>query len=205
MLKIVIVGSSLCAEEFIRMMNEPNTNSMNINFIGQWIPEDLPEIIDDFVEIKIPEFVLSADIILDYSKHPDMLFLLKDAKKIITTTKCNAKNVLFADCFCAINITEKLGVPEFKVIVEKGTIKDIEVLRSSPCGAAFIISKKLKHKRSEDALKDVGVLTQYLCKGKGGPDSSIHKAAEIHKNALEMAMMKINMERKKKGKDDTTS
>jgi len=185
MLKIAIIGNSWCAEEFINMVGADE----NVKFIGQWLPENLPEIIDDFSEIEIPEFVFLADIVIDYTKHPDVPYLLKDAKKVLTTSRCNLKNVYFADCFCAVNIAEKFGMPEFKVNIGRGIIKDIKVLRSSPCGAAFIIAEKFKNKCPEDALKEVGLLTQYECKGKGGPDSSIHKAAEIHKNALEKAIM----------------
>ncbi|PKP60749.1 MAG: hypothetical protein CVT88_02080 [Candidatus Altiarchaeales archaeon HGW-Altiarchaeales-1] len=189
MRKIAMSGNSRCAEEFIKRISDDK----NVKFLGQWIPENLPEIIDDFSEIKIPDFVFSADVVLDYTKHQDVPYLLKDAKKVITTSKCNLKNVICADCFCAINITEKFGIPEFKVRISKGKIKGIEVLKSSPCGAAFIIAEKFKDVTPEEALNKVGLLTQYECKGKGGPDSSIHKAAEIHKNALEDAIMKAKI------------
>ncbi len=185
MLKIAIVGNSLCAGEFIKKTD----NDESVQFIGQWIPENLPEIIDDFSEIKIPDFVFSADVVLDYTNHPDVPYLLKDAKKILTTSRCNLKNALYTDCFCAVNITEKFGIPEFMVKINEGKIKDIVVLKSSPCGAAFIVAEKIKDKTLEEALNTVGLLTQYECKGKGGPISSIHKAAEIHKNALEKAIM----------------
>jgi len=187
MLKIVVVGNSRCAEEFIKRIS----NDENVKFLGQWLPENLPEIIDDFSKIKIPDFVFLADIVLDYTNHPDMPYLLKDAKKVLTTSRCNLKNVFFTDCFCAVNINENFGIPEFNVHIniKNNKIESIEVLKSSPCGAAFIIAKKLKHKSTEDALKEVGLLTQYECKGNGGPDSSIHKAAAIHKNALEKAII----------------
>ncbi len=185
MLKIAIVGNSRCAGEFIKRTN----NDKSARFIGQWIPENLPEIIDDFSEIKIPDFVFSADVVLDYTNHPDVPYLLKDAKNILTTSRCNLKNVLYTNCFCAVNITEKFGIPKFIVKINEGKIKDIVVLKSSPCGAAFIIAKKIKDKAPEEALNIVGLLTQYECKGKGGLNSSIHKAAEIHKNALEKAIM----------------
>ncbi|OQX22409.1 MAG: hypothetical protein BWK75_00820 [Candidatus Altiarchaeales archaeon A3] len=184
MLKIAIIGNSRCAEEFIR-----GANGKDVKLSGQWIPKNLPEIIDDFSEIKIPDFVFSADVVLDYTKHPDIPFLLKNAGKVITTSMCNLKNVICADCFCAVNITEKFGIPEFKVRINEGKIKGIDVLKSSPCGAAFIIAEKFKDETPEEALNKVGLLAQYECKGKGGPDSAIHKAAEIHKNALEKAIM----------------
>ncbi|MDI6730557.1 MAG: DUF166 family protein [Candidatus Altarchaeum sp.] len=185
MLKIAIAGNSRCAEEFIKRTNKDES----VQFVGQWIPENLPKIIDDFSEIKIPDFVFSADVVLDYTNHPDVPYLLKDAKKILTTSICNLKNALYTDCFCAVNITEKFGIPKFMVNINEGKIKDIDVLKSSPCGAAFINAEKIKDKTPEEALNRVGLLTQYECKGKGGPVGSIHKAANIHKNALEKAII----------------
>jgi len=184
MVKIAVVGNSRCSEEFIRRIRIDRS----VEFVGQWIPENLPEIIDDFSEIKIPDFIFSADIVLDYTNHPDIPYLLKDAKKIITNSKNNLKNAIFADCFCSVNISEKFGMPKFKINLKNNIIYRIEVLRSSLCGAAFIIAEKLKYKNFQDALNEAGILTQYECKGKGGPDSCIHKAAEIHKEALKKAI-----------------
>lgn len=186
MIKIAIAGNSRCAENFIKRMSYDN----NIQFLGQWIPENLPEIIDDVSEINIPNFIFSADVVLDYTNHPDIPCILRDVKKVLTISQCNSKNVIYADCFCAVNITEKFGVPEFKVKIDKDKIKDMEVLRSSPCGAAFIVAEKLKGKTVKEALDTIGLLTQYECKGKGGPGSSIHKASWIHKYALEKALIK---------------
>lgn len=186
MLKIAIAGNSRCAENFIKRMPYDE----GILFIGQWIPENLPEIIDDISEIEVPEFIFSADVVLDYTNHPDIPCVLEDVKKVLTTSRCRLKNVVYADCFCAVNITKKFGVPEFRVKIDKDKIKEIRVLRSSPCGAAFIIAEKIKGKTVKEALSTIGLLTQYECKGKGGPGSSIHKAAWIHEYALKEAITK---------------
>ncbi|ODS42184.1 MAG: hypothetical protein MSIBF_02280 [Candidatus Altiarchaeales archaeon IMC4] len=204
MTKVAIIGDCACARELIKHIKK----SRNTGFAGQFVPEDLPGVMDDSPEI--PQFVLSADVVLDYSRHPDMPYALKGAKRVITNAKCirvnlpdsrdsvcensqtrELKNAKCIDCFCAADISEDFGVPEFKVVVENGILKDIEVVKSSPCGAAYLLADELKGLAVEEALDKTGLLAQYLCRGKGGPNSSIHKAAEIHKRALEKAVKQV--------------
>lgn len=182
---IAIIGNAACAKKFIEMIRK---HGKETKFILQFIPENLPPIIDDIelIKKKIPKAVLDADVVCDYSGHPDILHILRGAKKVISP-----------HCFCSVNISKEFGIPEFDVEIDKnkGIIKNINVIKSSPCGASYFLARKLKGMEVEDALSKVGLLTQNACKGSGGPLGTIHKAAEIHKKALEEAIYKAQLKK----------
>jgi hypothetical protein len=184
MTTVAIIGSKRCSEEFIR----------NVSAYGRYTViekvvylKNLPGILDDF-EGLIPESVFKADVVLDYSGHPDIVYALKSAKKVVTTTRCDLPNVVSVDCFCAADISGEFGIPEFRVDVKGGRITGIKVLKSSPCGAAYHLAEKLRGLPVGEAIGKCGILTQFICKGRGGPEGAIHKAAEIHRSALEKAI-----------------
>ncbi len=185
MTAVAVIGSNRCCEEFLRTVSDHGVTTVIADrvFLG-----DLPQVIDDFRGL-LPESVFSADVVLDFSGHPDIPYALKSAKKIITTSKCILPNVVSTDCFCGVDICEEFGIPEFKILCEKGRIKKIQVIKSSPCGAAYYLVDKLRGLTLEEAVNSCGLLTQFICKGRGGPHRSIHKAAEIHRAAIERAVL----------------
>lgn len=191
MTTVAIIGNAACANKFIEMIKK---HGKHTKFAIQFVPKNLPQIADDVSLIKdsIPDEVFSADVILDYSGHPDVPYALRDAKKVITAGKCSSDliNVKFTKCFCASDISEEFGIPEFEVELVHGIIKNIKVMKSSPCGAAYFLAGKLKGMKIEDAISKAGLLTQNACKGSGGPLGTLHKAAEIHSKALEKALAK---------------
>ncbi len=149
--------------------------------------DNLPEVLDDLGGL-FPDSVYRADVVLDYSGHPDVPYALKNARRVITTSKCDLPNTVSVDCFCGTDITEEFGVPGFKVTVRDGRIEEIDVVKSSPCGAAYHLSEELGGLPVEEAVSKSGLMTQFFCKGRGGPEGSLHKAARIHKAALERAI-----------------
>ena len=181
---VAIIGTGRCAEEFIKNVS---IHGKNTRIVERVFLKDLPQVLDDSNGL-IPESVLKADVILDYSNHPDIPYALKPARKIITTSKCNLSNVVSVDCFCGVDISGEFGIPEFRVSVEEGRIKEIDVIKSSPCGAAYYLAEKLRGMLIEEAITKSGLLTQFACKGKGGPASAIHIAAGIHRGAIEKAI-----------------
>jgi hypothetical protein len=189
MTTIAIIGNAACANKFIEMIKK---HGKHTNFTVQFVPKNLPAIVDDVDLIKnlIPKEVFSADVVLDYSGHPDVPYALRDAKKVITSGKCGSSriNVKFTKCFCAADISGEFGIPEFEIELDNGIIKNIKVIKSSPCGAAYFLADKLKGMKIEDALSKAGLLTQNACKGSGGPLGTMHQAAEIHSKALEKAV-----------------
>ena len=178
MTTIAIIGDAACAGKFIEMIKK---HGKDTKFITQFIPEKLPPLIDDIESIKnsIPKEVFDADVVCNYSGHPDISYALSKAKKVISPR-----------CFCAADISGEFGIPGFEVEHYNGIIKNITVIRSSPCGASYFLARELKGMKVADALSRVGLLTQYACRGSGGPPGTIHKAAEIHKKALQDAIDK---------------
>lgn len=185
MTDVAVIGSVGCSEEFIKTVSAHGKKTVISDRI---FLDDLPQILDE-LEGLIGESVLKADVVLDFTGHPDIPYALKSAKRVISTSKCNLANVVSTDCFCGVDISGEFGIPEFRAEVEGGRIKEIEVVKSSPCGAAYHLAEKLRGMSVEEAIEGCGLLTQFVCKGRGGPKSAIHKAAEIHKRAIEKAVL----------------
>jgi hypothetical protein len=181
---VAILGSSRCSEEFVRNVSAYGKRTRIIERVSL---KNLPEILEN-VEGLIPGSVLNADVVLDFSNHPDIPYALKSARRVITTSRCSLPNVLVVDCFCAVDISEEFGIPEFEIAVEGGRIREMGVIKSSPCGAAYYLTEKLKGMPVGEAIDKSGLLTQFVCKGRGGPRGSLHKAAELHRAAIEKAI-----------------
>ena len=166
------------------------------------LPEYLPDFIEEF---EFPD-ELFRDVILSYAFHPDVnLELVKKANektvkciiiagkyKFIKRYKTKIK-VLVGDACCShlvkgIEFFEKFGIPEFKVEIKDNLIENVEVVRSAPCGATFFVADKLKGIHVCEAPMKAGYFTQLYCLGPRGISGAIHKAANIHKLAIERAI-----------------
>jgi len=166
------------------------------------LPEHLPEFIEEF---EFPD-ELFRDVILSYAFHPDINLELvkkaneKDVKCIVIAGKykfikkySNNVKILVGDACCShlvkgIEFFEKFGIPEFKVKIKDNLIENVEVLRSAPCGATFFVANKLKGVYVSEAPMKAGYFTQLYCLGSRGISGAIHKAANIHKLAIERAI-----------------
>ncbi len=92
----------------------------------------------------------------------------------------------FASCF---------GKPEIKITTENGLIKNVEIIRGAPCGSTWHMAKALPRTRIEDAPAKAGLLVQqYPCRAVRGTGGGIHKAAELHKKAVEFALSQLSKE-----------
>ena len=86
----------------------------------------------------------------------------------------------FASCF---------GRPQVKVTAEGGIIRNVEVIRGSPCGSTWHMAKAIMGANTKDAPARAGLLVQhYPCRALRGIRGGIHKAAELHKKAVETAL-----------------
>ena len=93
----------------------------------------------------------------------------------------------FASCF---------GIPQVNITVRKGIVSKVDVIRCAPCGSTHHMAKGLIGKSIEDAPSYAGLLVQqYPCRAIRGTTGGIHKAAQLHKNAVEKALMEVNDER----------
>ncbi|TRZ90794.1 MAG: hypothetical protein D4R88_03010 [Methanosarcinales archaeon] len=93
----------------------------------------------------------------------------------------------FASCF---------GIPEVKISLRNGIISKIKVIRGAPCGSTQHMANGLIGKSIEDAPAYAGLLVQqYPCRAVRGTKGGIHKAAQLHKKAVEKSLREINDER----------
>ncbi len=105
---------------------------------------ELPEILKDY---NYKALIVPSEEPKDLS--PGMRKKLKEL--------CNKYSIEFANPkpFCSLRKGNyetinkfidffKIGYPEFEIIVENDTIKDIKVIISTPCGESYYIAKRLK-------------------------------------------------------------
>ncbi len=163
------------------------------------IDEALPEFIDDPKEYVPTDF--SGDMVLSFLKHPDLVEGLADI--------CNEKNIpmvasgqkaekaITPFTCCGLGVTSKLGaygeqfgIPEYKVTLEDGKIKDLKILRGASCGATWRIVEKVVGLTPDEALIHIAREAQYICKAdpsKFDPitgKSPLHYAGDVHYKAL---------------------
>ncbi|MDD5617433.1 MAG: DUF166 domain-containing protein [Candidatus Methanoperedens sp.] len=86
----------------------------------------------------------------------------------------------FASCF---------GIPQVNITVRNGIVSKVDVKRGAPCGSTQHMAKSLIGKSIEDAPAYAGLLVQqYPCRAARGTRGGIHKAAQLHKKAVEKAL-----------------
>ncbi len=95
--------------------------------------------------------------------------------------KCRNDTVSeFASCF---------GKPKLKITSKSGLITKVDVIRGAPCGSTWHMAGALAGIRIKDAPAKAGLLVQqYPCRALRGIKGGIHKAGELHKKAVEMAL-----------------
>jgi hypothetical protein len=88
------------------------------------------------------------------------------------------------------------GMPEVNINLKNGIVSKVDVIRGAPCGSTHHMAKGLIGKSIEDAPAYAGLLVQqYPCRAVRGTRGGIHKAAQLHKKAVEKALREINDER----------
>ena len=81
------------------------------------------------------------------------------------------------------------GTPQVNIIVRNGFVSKVNVIRGAPCGSTQHMARGLIGKSIEDAPAYAGLLVQqYPCRAVRGTKGGIHKAAQLHKKAVEIAM-----------------
>ncbi len=81
------------------------------------------------------------------------------------------------------------GRPEIKISTKNGIISDVEVIRGAPCGSTRHMAGGLIGTGIKDAPSLAGLLVQqYPCRAQRGTKGGIHKAARLHKKAVEKAL-----------------
>ena len=76
-----------------------------------------------------------------------------------------------------------------RIYEKNGIISNIKVIRGAPCGSTWHMAENLIGSKTEDAPAKGGLLVQqYPCRAVRGTKGAIHKAAKLHKEAVEKAL-----------------
>jgi hypothetical protein len=210
MLKVGVVLRAKEREKDVELMAEHfEVKSFNL-------PPNLPELIEEPERYLPPDEFYEVDLIVSYAIHPDInLGLIKKASEhgvglIIFSGGSKAGSpiqlkkeaeklgirVIWEEICCAtpkINeyseFFEYFGTPEFEVEVKGGKIVNAKVRRSAFCGASFFVAEKIKGLSIEEAPTKAGYFTQiFPCYATRGIEGGIHRAARVHKKAMERAI-----------------
>jgi len=170
--------------------------------------------------LKMSKEFFDVDMIISYAAHPDLnLEIIKLAEKngvelvifsggskagsykqLKEEGKKRGVNVIWEEICCATpalkddrfnDFFSLFGVPEFEIEVENGKIKDVEVKKSAFCGATYFVAERIKGLDVNEAPSKAGYYTQiYPCMASRGINGGIHRAARVHKRAVEKALEK---------------
>ncbi len=83
------------------------------------------------------------------------------------------------------------------VEIKDGKITDVKVVRGAPCGATWEAASRLIGHPVEDAVRKIGLDTQFYCSANtAGWDpiygkSPVHFAGKIHSKELQKAIEKV--------------
>lgn len=172
------------------------------------IDDALPPVIDDTSHYLPAE--ISADLVLDYLKHPDLSYdLASRCAKLDIPVIASGKKIPNPKTFtpptcCGLTrqagiglYGERFGAPEFSVtLADNGNIESIDTLRGAPCGATWEAAIKLIGLPARDVAKQIGLEAQFFCVADpAGWDpihgkSPVHFAGNIHYMALKKAVEK---------------
>jgi len=167
------------------------------------------------VDTALPTFVedperyitdrFSADLVLDFFKHPDLSHYLAELCKrkgipVVASGKKIAAAITPFTC-CGLGrykklaaYSEQFGLPELYIVVTDGCIAEIEVLRGAPCGVTWQVVPRIIGRPVEEADYTMAREIQYLCAAdpsKFDPlsgKSALHYAGDVHAAAVKKAL-----------------
>ncbi|MDR2966478.1 MAG: hypothetical protein LBU74_00820 [Methanobacteriaceae archaeon] len=202
------------------------------DFSADFIKMEAPNsmFFDDDIEIpkEQVDIIENANIIISYISHPDLGLdiVYKFAEKvdwiIIASWKGNGlknqyeskTNVSCPYIMCELEkngnpiydeFVRKIGRPKVDLILEEGKIKDVKVIRSSPCGSTSFVSEYIAEKYKdkvpdeENLPREAGLRIQhYPCRaGKmrlfTDEECKKQKASQFHQEAFQKALSNFNI------------
>ncbi len=163
----------------------------------------LPELIDEPEEYLPEDF--AGDLVLNFLRHPDLSeYLVKICRKKKIPVVASGQRIPGAICpftCCGLGKKEGLGaygsqfgLPEYELVMEHGTIIQLQVKRGASCGATWQVVQKLLGLDADKALEVVGREVQYLCMADPSAfdpvsgKSAVHYAGDVHAAALKRAI-----------------
>jgi len=204
--KIIVFQQNGSGEKKIRGLLEHGKGLFNLEVVN--IDQPLPPVIDDAGEY-LPEDI-ACDLVLDFLRHSDLstdlaeLCAKKDIPIIASGKKITCKKAVTPPTCCGLprlvglgSYGENFGAPEFEVSIKEGKIADVQMIRGAPCGATWEAAKRLIGHPAEDAVRKIGLETQFYCYADpSGWDpihgkSPVHFAGRIHSKGLKKAIDKV--------------
>ncbi|MCX9083552.1 MAG: DUF166 domain-containing protein [Candidatus Methanoperedens sp.] len=177
----------------LRLIENVRKNS-NFKISSVEIPENLPDFIEepaDLIDELIPDkSILSNDLIITYTLHPDLTPQIirlageNGAKSVIIAggasnaggqaeitrlSKEHNINVQIHEICCEIVCTgektidefaTRFGRPDLRVNTNIGVISKIEIIRGAPCGSTWHMAKELVGIKVEEAPAKAGLRIQ---------------------------------------------
>lgn len=215
MLKIVIVTDGPYGDRAFREISE--------KFDSKFIELEQPTSM--FMdEIEIPEDALKrmqkADILITYTIHPDLTLelveRLHDKVEWIIVAAWRGEgfknqlerlgNVTCPENMCDLEengnpifneFVSVFGKPVVEIEIEKDKVKEIRVLRTSPCGSTFFVAQEMIGQDLEDLPIKAGLkLQHYPCRASKmrlftDDECKKEMAANFHKEAFEKALKNL--------------
>ena len=204
--KIMVFQQSGSGETKINGLRHYGENLFELEVIN--IDAILPPVIDD-TSAYLPGDI-NCDLVLDFMKHNDLstdlagLCARKNIPVIASSKKIVGQKAITPPTCCGLprltglgNYGEHFGAPEFEVEIEDGKIAAVKVVRGAPCGASWEAAKRLIGHPAEDAVRKIGLETQFYCSADpAGWDpiygkSPVHFAGKIHSKELKKAIEKV--------------
>jgi hypothetical protein len=204
--RIMVFQQNGSGEKKINGLRKYGKNLFDLEVIN--IDRMLPLVLDD-TSAYLPDDI-SCDLVLDFLRHNDLSTDLADRcmKKnipiIASGKKIVGKKAITPPTCCGLprlnglgSYGENFGAPEFEVEIEDGKISAVKVIRGAPCGASWESAKRLIGHPAEDAVRKIGLETQFYCYADpSGWDpiygkSPVHFAGKIHSKELQKAIEKV--------------
>lgn len=165
----------------------------------------LPLVLDD-TSGYLPES-LSCQLVLDFLCHGDLssdlasLCARLEIPIIASGKKHKGRGLITPPTCCGLprqaglgEYGEHFGAPEFRVEIANGRISMVQVVRGAPCGATWEAAGRLIGHPVDDAVRKIGLDTQFYCSANpAGWDpiygkSPVHFAGKIHSKELAKAI-----------------
>ncbi|WP_292461863.1 DUF166 domain-containing protein [Methanolobus sp.] len=168
-------------------------------------------------ELALDNAVFGTDIMITYSLHPDLTAAIaeragKNGVRALIVPGGAAKAPIreleqisgkygmyieVEDICCTLSdnpaiyeFSSELASPVLNIETDNGKVSDVKVIRGAPCGSTWQMAKELIGTKIEDAPARAGLLIQqYPCRAVRGTLGGIHQSAEIHKTAVEKALL----------------
>ncbi|ODV50225.1 MULTISPECIES: DUF166 domain-containing protein [Methanohalophilus] len=184
------------------------------------LPDFLDEPEEFVKKLDINPDVFNADTIITYSLHPDITPVIarlagqagvsslivpggSSRAPLVELDRISSEYGIYIEVdevCCTLAEKEEtapyssvFGLPEFEVSTKSGYISDVRVRKGAPCGSTWKMAEKLIGTKVEDAPAKAGLLIQqYPCRAVRGQLGGIHDSAELHKKAMERALITLS-------------